>query len=982
MEKLGIILLIFMSMLTNSISAQEKTIKGTVYDTSNRPILGASILIKGTAKGTSTDFDGNYTIEAKEKDILEISYLGYITQEVQINTQTKLDIVLQNDVSELSEIIVVAYGTQKKETITSSIVNIKSEELKDITTPDVTTMLQGKVAGVRLGASSGSPGSIPNILIRGSSSLGGRVTPLWVVDGVIQHTIPIVNPNDVQSISVLKDASATSLYGSRGANGVIIVTTKRGTSGKSEITVSSKMAINTFNTGKFEVMDSQQLYDYHTQFANSQPWFSPELLNRNHDWLKNGTQDGFVKDVNVSFTSGTERLNLYINGGYYNETGTLRGNELDRYTYRMNLDYNITERLKISPKLSFSFDDRNRITEAPLYELYLNLPWDNPFDAEGKPINAQEDSNWLGRDQRNYLYDQQWNYSEDNTFNLSSNFDFEYQIIPNLLFRSTNNFTYYRYKSKTYTDPRSISGLATEGSIRDRIDEEFTKLTTQVLQYSNLFGEHSVTALGGYEYNDYVYENVDVTGNGIVAGTEVLNVASEAGEIEGTKNDYALQSFFLSADYGYSNRYFVKASIRRDGASNFGLDNQYGNFFALGAGWNIHNEAFFNSKHINELKLRLSYGSVGNRPSSLYPYQDTYRLNTQYIGTPGAILNQLGNPDLSWEKTYETNIAIDTRLFNRVSATLEYYNKDTSDLLYFVDLPDVTGYSGFWENVGGLTNIGYEAAVSIDVIQSKNFDWDIGFNIGYNKNEVTELFDGQTEIPRDSKLFKIGEDSNSWYIRKWLGVDPDNGNPLWEVVDPDTGERTETSNWNDATLQIVDSASPDFIGGFDSKLSYKNVSLSTNFNFSKGGKLYNGARELFDSDGFYTTFNQQVLADDWSRWQKPGDIATHPLAVEGGNNNSNKRSSRYLEDASYLRMTNVTLSYNLPQNVLSKIGISNFNIYVSGDNLLTFTKYSGVDPAVTGNPNDQDTDNLGLSGNPGLTYPIPKRYVLGVNVSF
>ncbi|WP_233194442.1 TonB-dependent receptor [Aquimarina sp. I32.4] len=980
MEKLRTLLLIFMCTITSSIIAQKKTITGTVYDKSDMPIVGASIIIKGTTEGVTSDFDGNYTIEASKADILEISYMGYLTQEISVTSQTKINAVLQEDISMLDEIIVVAYGTQKKETITSSIVNIKSEELKDITTPDVTTMLQGKVAGVRLGASSGSPGSIPNILIRGASSLGGSITPLWVVDGVIQPSVPIVNPNDVQSISILKDASATSLYGSRGANGVVIVTTKRGTSGKSEITISSKAAINTFNTGKFEVMNSQQLYEYHTQFGNSQDWFTPELLNRDYDWLGNGTQDGFVKDVNVSFTSGTEKLNLYINGGYYNETGTLKGNELDRYTYRMNLDYDITKRLKLSPKLSFSFDNRDRIAQAPLYQLYLNLPWDNPYNAEGQLINAEEDSDWLGRDEVNYLYDQQWNYSSEDVFNLSSNFDFEYEIVPNLLFRSVNNFTYYRFKSKEYIDPRSIAGEATKGNITDILHERFTKLTTQTLQYSKTFDEHAVVALAGYEYNDYDFEEVEVTGNGIIAGTEVLNVASEAGDIVGSKSDYALQSFFLAADYGYSDRYFLKASVRRDGASNFGLDNQYGNFFALGAGWNIHNEAFFNSSAFNELKLRVSYGSVGNRPSSLYPYQGTYRLDTHYTGTPGAILNQLGNPDLSWEKTYETNIALDTRLFNRVSATFEYYNKDTSDLLYFVNLPDVTGYSGFWENVGGLTNKGFEASVSIDVIKSRNFDWDLGFNIGVNRNEITELFDGQTEIPRGSKIFKVGEDSNAWYIRKWLGVDPDNGDPLWEVVDPDTGARTETNNWNEATLQVVDTSSPDFTGGFDSRLSYKNVSLSANFNFTKGGKIYNSARELFDSDGFYSTFNQQVLINDWNRWEKPGDIATHPLAIEGGNNNSNKRSSRYLEDASYLRMANVTLSYNLPQDVLKKIGISNLNIYVSGDNLLTFTNYSGVDPAVTGNPNDRT--NIGLSGNPGITYPIPKRYVLGVNLSF
>jgi len=492
-----------------------------------------------------------------------------------------------------------------------------------------------------------------------------------------------------------------------------------------------------------------------------------------------------------------------------------------------------------------------------------------------------------------------------------------------------------------------------------------------MLKYSNTFGEHSVSALAGYEYNDYEFESFGATGNGIIPGGEILNVASETGAINGYKNDYALQSYFLSTDYAYSNRYFAKASIRRDGASNFGLDSQYGNFFALGAGWNVHNEEFFKSESVNELKLRMSYGSVGNRPSSLYPYQGTYRINTQYIGVPGAILSQFPNPDLEWEKSYETNIAIDTRLFKKVNATFEYYSKDTSDLLYFVSLPDITAYNGYWENSGGVKNSGFEAAISADIITTDDFNWNLGFNIGINKNQVTELYEDADEIPRGSKLFKIGEDSNTWYIRKWLGVNPDDGKPLWEVVDGDTGERTETSNWNEATLQAVGTSSPDFIGGFNTALTYKDFSLSANFSFSQGGTLYNGSRELFDSDGFYSTFNQQVLADGWSRWENPGDVATHPQAIEGGNNNSNKRSSRYLEDASYLRMTNISLSYNLPSRLLSKIGLEQVNVYVSGDNLLTITDYTGVDPSVGG-----------LSGSASLSYPIPKRVAFGVNVSF
>lgn len=958
---------------------QEKTITGSVLDESGTPILGAAIVVKGTTNGTITDFDGGFTIKASLGETLVISSLAFINKEVLVGNQTSITITLAEGQNELDEVVVVAYGTQKKEAITSSVVSIKAEELRDVTTPDVSTMLQGKAAGVQVSTSSGAPGNVPVILIRGTASLNGSVEPLWVLDGVIQHTTPILNPNDVESLSVLKDASATSLYGSRGANGVIIVTTKRGTSGKGKITISSKVALNEFNSGEFEVMNSRELYDYQGSYNNSQPWYTPELLNRDYNWIEGGTQTGIVKDHNISFMVGTEKLNLFIGGGFYNETGTIKGSELDRYTYRMNLDYQLTEKLKIMPKISFSFDERDRQAEHPRYELYLNLPWDIPFDANGQPVNAEDSNDWLGRDQRNYFYDLQWNYSSNKTFNMSANFDLEFQILPDLQYRSTNNFTMYDFKSEDYTDPRSNAGEATNGSLNNFSAKRFTRLTTQMLRYSKNLGDHTITALAGYEFNDYTYEDFGATGEGFVPGAEILGVATEPGDIRGVKNEYALQSMFLSADYSFSNRYYAKASIRRDGASNFGLDNQYGNFFAIGAGWNIHNEDFFKLEAFNELKLRVSYGSVGNRPSSLYPYQGTYRLNTQYNGIPAAVLDQFGNRDLSWEKSYETNLALDIRLFNRVNTTLEYYSKDTSDLLYRVDLPDITGYNGFWENVGALKNTGFEAAVDIDIIKNDNVRWNLGFNIGVNRNEITELFDGQTEIPRGSKIFKVGEDSDSWYIRKWLGVDPENGDPLWEIVDPDTGERSQTNNWNDATLQLMGTSSPDFIGGFNSRVIYKNLSLSTSFNFSKGGTIYNASRELFDSDGFYPTFNQQVLADGWSRWEKPGDIATHPRPVEGGNNNSNKPSSRYLEDASYLRMRNVTLSYDLPKNVLNKIGLTDVNIYVSGENLVTFTDFSGVDPAVTGNENGRNRNDVGRAD---LSYPIPKRYVFGLNLSF
>ena len=906
--------------------------------------------------------------------------MGYQTQTITIGSQTTINVTIQTDTSTLDEVIIVGYGAQKKEAITSSVVSIKSDELKDITAPDVTSMLQGKAAGVQIAASSGSPGSVPSILIRGRTTLNGSNAPLWVIDGVIQHGTPVINPNDVDSISILKDASATSLYGSAGANGVVIVTTKKGTLGKSEVTISSKIAMNEFNNGGFEIMNSQQLYDYHTIFNNSQPWFTEDLLTRDTDWLELGTQTGIVKETNVTFTSGTEKLNLFINGGIYNETGTVKGDELDRYTFRMNLDYNISDRLKIMPKISFSFDDRDRIAQAPLYELYLNLPWDLPYDSEGNPVYAQQSQDWLGRDQRNFLYDQQWNYSSNNTFNMSGNFDFEYQIIPNLKFNSTNNFTVYRFLSKDYTDPRSNGGQSTGGTISDNTANRLTRYTLQSLTYSHTFNDdHNIKVMGAYEYRDYVYEQFDVSGNNITANSEILDNATEPGNFGGLKNDYAFQSFLLYSEYDYKDRYYLKASFRRDGTSRFSEDKRYGNFYSVGASWLMHKEDFFNSNIINELKLRASIGDVGNLTDGLYPYQGTFTLGPQYIGEPGVQAGQFPNPNLSWEKSSEINIGIDTRIFDRVDISLDYYNKDTKDLVWRVPLLASQAFTHQWRNVGGITNSGFEALISADIIQSSDINWNVGFNIGINKNEVSGLFESD-ELPRGNKIWKVGLDQDTYFMRKWAGVHPANGDPLWELVDPDTGEISYTSSYDEATVQVLDkSSTPDFIGGFNTNLSYKGLSLSANFDFSSGGYLYNGARELFDSDGFYSTFNQQVLSDGWSRWQQPGDMATHPRAVEGGNQNSNKPSSRYLEDGSYLRLRNVTLSYNLPQRVLNNIGISRANVYVAGDNIFTITNYSGVTPVVTGGTGEND---LGLSGSPGLTYPIPKRLVFGVNLTF
>lgn len=972
--KKSIPILIFMLFFSVFLQAQDRPVTTSVVDESGTPIAGANIIVKGTTKGGVTDFDGNLTLSVSSNSILSISLLGYESQEINVGSQTTIKVVLLEDISQLEEVVVVAYGTQKKETVTSSVAEIKSDKLADVTVPEIATMLQGKIAGVQILPDGGAPGSSPNIIIRGRSSINSTNSPLWVLDGVIiGNSDPKLNPNDVESISVLKDASATALYGNRGANGVILVTTKRGKIGvKPQVTVSLKSAINQFNPGNFEVMNSQQLFDYHAELGNTNAWFTEDLLDRDYDWIDGATQDAFVKDASITFTSATETHNLFLSTGYYNEESTVIGNELNRYTFRTNLDYNISDKLTIKPKLNFVFDRRDKTNEASLYEAYLNLPWDLPFAPDGSVVNANtaQGDDWLGRDKRNFFFDRQWNYTDSRSFDFFASFDFEYKLLPNLTYISTNNFRWGNFESFSYTDPRSNGGRTTNGSISDYTFRGLYRFTNQMLKYSNTFNEnHTVNVLAGYEYNDSSTKNVSTRSENVVVNGEVQSVGLKPAAADGNASEFAQQSVLVSADYDYKSKYFVKGSLRVDGASAFAKKYRYGQFYSIAGGWNIHKEDFFNVNQINALKLRASHGAVGNQPGG-FGFLSTYDVKFQYAGLIAAKPLRLGTENLTWEKAIETNAGIDATLFSAVDFSVDYYNKENSGLLYFRALSDQTGFSGRYENIGSITNKGIEIAASADIVNKDDFGINVGFNISFNKNTIEELADG-TDIISGSTILREDEEFGTFYMRKWLGVNPGNGAPVYEVVDPATGERSTTADYNSATVQIVGTSNPDFMGGFNTDIRYKNLSLSSNWSFSYGAELYNSSRNLFDSDGFYLQFNQMVLPKGWSRWEKPGDLVTHPKPLVGGYPGSNQTSSRYLEDGSYLRLNNVRLSYNLPESLLDRLGIVRANIYLTGDNLVTFTKFTGVDPTIGG-----------AGGFTSLGYPVPRRYALGINITF
>lgn len=964
-------------------------LKGKVVDKSNVPIIGANILIEGTTNGVITDFDGNFTLDVHENDVLKVSYIGYISQEVKLSQNiTDLQICLIEDTETLEEVVVVGYSSQKKESLTGSLQTLKSNKLKDITTPSVTNMLSGKAPGVYVASGSGRPGSEGAIIIRGKSTVNGSTDPLWVVDGVIVGSnAGALNPTDIETMTILKDAASTAIYGSQGANGVVLVTTKSAKADKLSVNISAKTGITNLYTGNFEIMNGAQLYDLYNSFSNKEmisfPRWNPELRNSDFSWWDLATQTGFVQDYNLSINGGTDKLRSFFSIGLYDETGAVKGYDYTRYNVRYKGHFSPAKWLVIRPSFSGSLkktDDRQYSVGA----MYNNLPWDSPYDENGNIVPHYSET-WVNSNSTNYLYDLQYNYSNGDNYEFMINFDFDIKLTNWLTFSSVNNYRWNGNFSKSYVDPKSSGGKSVQGRITENRSYQQRRYTNHILRFNKLFDKHSVNALIAYEFNDYSNRPMSASGTGIISGISVFDAASLPESIGGNITEWAVQSLLSNVNYSYDNKYLAQLSFRRDGASNFGDNAKYGNFFSISGGWNIHKEKWFKFESVNQLKLRASYGSVGNRPNSLYPQYDLYTASSSYNGIPGSLISQVGNKNLTWEKTYTAGVGLDMRFFERLSLSLDYYHKRTTNLLYDVPVSGLTGVTRIWRNVGESQNKGFEATVNVDLIRNKELTWNFDFNIGLNRNKVISLYGGDVEIIKGDgtgvagsaqKLLKPGYDTDTWYMREWAGVDPDDGSPLWyKHVENSDGSITKetTKNYSEATETACGTYNPDFFGGFSSTVNYKNFDFGFVCTFSKGGKIYHMGRTHYDSDGTFTDRNQMVLQDGWKRWEKPGDIATHPVASYNNQSNSNSVSSRYLEDASYLKMKSLTVGYNFN---LPQLNISNARIFLSGENLFCLTSFSGVDPEIP----PHNGSILGVYDR--SMYPSTRKFMLGLSVSF
>lgn len=973
----------------------QNVVKGKVVSAeTNQPMVGVSVFVKDdNLRGTSTDASGNYSIKASANEVLVFSFIGCETASEAVNQRTVIDVRLKTQANQLDDVVVMGYSTQTKAELSSSVVTLKGENLTDVTSPDVGNMLQGKAPGVLVYNTSGQPGSQATIRVRGTGSISAASDPLYVVDGIIGGSF---NPNDIETLTVLKDAGATALYGSEGAGGVIVITTKSAKTGQ-KTTVNFKLSagVKSVLSGRLKMMDSRELYDTQKTFMpevlfNAQ---RPEsLLGRNFDWTDAIFRTGVVQNYYASVAGSSGKTNYFVSIDHYNEEGTLINTKYARTSARVNLSTELYKSLRMNTRMAYT---NSRDYSASAYQTlefaYGLLPWDNPYNADGSAKDLMHDSSleWLSQNRYNIFYNEQYNYAKSHGNDLSADLQLIWQITPWLSFTTSNRFNTANSKYVVYNDPRTVSESETvKGSLSHSLSEGWGISTSNLLKASQSWGSHTLTGLVGYEYGINKEEYTDVEGINMPQGMDAMNAT-----LPYTNGGYDIwgegYSFFAQAQYSYANKYVMTASFRADASSKFAPKNRTGYFPSVSGSWIISKENWFaDSRALRLLKLRASWGQTGNSSIGSYMYLDSYSLSAKYQNNVAAIPVRKANPTLGWETADMTNLGLDVNLWDRLEVTLDLYHIVNKGLLLNVPTAPSTGFFEFTDNAGKVRNRGFEVMVSSTNIRHKNFEWTTSVNLGLNRNKVltTPTPEGFLQSNTNgsvTQIVKPGHDIYSWYMPKWLGVDPSNGDPVWEkLLYDDKGKvvgSEPTNVYNDAQKQIVGSATPKFSGGFFNNFRLYNFSLNVACNFVYGNKIFNLDRTIMDNDGAFTNYNMVSFDNGlkWKRWEKPGDAATHPKAVSFGNKNSNAVSSRYLEDGSFFRIKNITLAYNFPKKLLSKLRMQGLKVYASVDNLATFTKFSGMDPEI-----DLQGSSYNLAGMYSSPYPVGRTFMFGVDLTF
>jgi TonB-linked SusC/RagA family outer membrane protein len=990
------LLSILMAMLLNVgfVYAQDRTVSGKVTSGNDGSVLpGVSIVVKGSTQGVTTDADGVYKISVPSESTLIFSYVGFTPNEVAIGNRTIIDMQLVEDSQVLDELVVVGYGSQEKRTTLQSVSKISAEEFETqsaITTQD---LLQGRAAGVQMTSTSGVVGARANIRIRGVASITGGGEPLFVVDGVplndgvysngfgavSLNPLQDLNPNDIESISVLKDASAVAIYGSRGANGVIIITTKKG-GNTAKTQINFDYYTGTMDaTNYFDMMNADEYRTFRSSYRNAQGFSSltspSDYPQTGYDWPTAVLQTGSQSSYALSARGGDEKTNFYINGSYLNTDAFTIGNELDRLNGRMNLSHKINSKARVGVNYSTSFVNNDRIssdnsTGAPLTSAYLQVPTVVPFDENGAYVNTGFIQNVVAVEDlstRNLL-------TRRNTGNIYA----EYDLIPGLTARTDFGMDAIQTE-ETIRNPEIV---APGGYGYKRIIQDNKWLNTTTLNYEKYIGgadgDHFIGVLLGNSFETSNFNSITVEGSGFVSDA-LPNVASASTPTttSATGTEWSLLSQFSRVNYRFRDRYLLEGSIRRDGSSRFGANSRFGTFWAASAGWVLSDESFMKDiSFINLLKVKASLGTAGNDRIGNFASLGLYGAGNDYAGLAGLLPSQPANLNLSWEETRQFDIGFTAALFkNRLNVDFDYYIKETTSLLLGVPIPFTTGFTSFDQNVGSLENRGIDLMISGDVVRGNKFTWSSSFNMGYLQNTVTDLPsdnqdpEGNNFVPGTSSQRAVqGFPLNTFYLVRYNGINSETGDAEWLTKD---GEITNSPTANDRV--IVGSAIPDFTGGWTNTFSYGGFQLSALFNFVSGNMLMRDDRRFTENGGGGFNFSRNIL----NYWQAAGDDAFFPRLDSPTARTFAQRSTLQLEDGSFIRLRTATFAYNFPKALLEKTKfLSKARIYVQGQNLLTFAK-TDLEPEANGAGNS----NLDF-GETFFTPPQARVLTAGVNLSF
>ncbi|MBO6074579.1 MAG: SusC/RagA family TonB-linked outer membrane protein [Paludibacteraceae bacterium] len=970
-------------------------VKGQVIDADgSEPLIGVSILVEGSTQGTITDFDGNFEMTVPDKSVLQFSYVGYKT--ISVRAVESMSVIMESDAIQMQEVVSIGYSSVKRAELSSAAVTVTAESLTDVTTSDVGNMLQGKVAGVQVSNASGQPGAGAQIRIRGTGSITAASDPVYVVDGVMGGQF---NPNDVETITVLKDAGATGIYGAAAAGGVIVVTTKQGSKNeKAHVNVRVSAGATQPLFGNFKLMDSEELYYYHktmyspSVFKQIRP---ASLLDLDFNWQNEFFRTGVTQDYYISVAGGSNKLGYYASFDYYKQDGTFKNTGFEKFSGRVNLNAEVFKWLDM--KVSAYFDKSNSESEASwrmMNDAYYKMPWDDPYDQNGVPIFINSSKRpgggeWYSQDKWNALHNTLYDYSRGGGLSMGGDLQLNFHITDWLTLQSTNRFSHSNSKWRSYQDPRTFHP-GVNSSLEESIDQSNSFGTTNILKASYQWGKHSLNGMAGFEYGVWKSEYTTASGKDMPEGVDALNAAVPQ-DVAGYEVPGWSWAAFVQAGYDFNKRYFINATFRAEASTIFPPKHRVGYFPSVSASWLISNEDFMkDQKVVSFLKLRASYGVTGNNNIPAYKYLSTFALNTTYNDKTTAIISRQANPSLVWETANMAAVGVDLTFINRVDMSLDLYNTDNTGLLLDVQQAPSTGFDVVTKNAGTVRNQGIEYRIDAQVIKAKDWRWDIGFNIGFNKNRVISIPDHKPFLLSASGVnqqVKEGQDIYSWYMKEWAGVDSRNGDPLWYVVDEDgnyvldaNGDKTTTNDYNATNPHVVGKATPLFQGGLNTQVSWKGLTLSINTNFTVGNLVYNYNRQALDADGAYMGYNQYSIEHSklgWTRWEYPGDEATHPKATAFNGTSSNGISSRYLEDGSFFRLRNITLSYDFAHSLIPKKYMSKFRVYISADNVATATKFSGMDPEVS-----ISNTTYSLAGMYADHYPVARNIVGGIEIEF